>query len=657
MKPEKSQIKQLYQFLGKSGELSQKLKDYEYRPEQIQMAEAVLEVLQEGGILLVEAGTGTGKTLAYLLPSLLANRRVVISTGTKTLQEQIISKDLPLLAQHFPFEAVVMKGRANYLCWRRFNNFLSRPRLDFEGEEELLKEIQHWARQSPAGDKEEFPLLSSEHPVWEKICSDSESCLGTNCPHFSGCFITQLRARAQRADLIIVNHHLFFADLAIRQLGFGEVIPRYRAVIFDEAHLLEDTISDYFGISLSDRRILELARDIQEKSESLSKLEQKELKKTARVIENLTQNLFQELREEFEQESEREEKRLPFALEKLPLSLLHQSEELKTALSRLALILEPKSQEPELYALALRAIKQSQDLDFLFRQDEPDYVYYARLRPKSTVLSASPLEVGPILQKILYPHLESLIFTSATLTTAEKNQPGFSYFKSRLGLESAFCRELWLASSFDWQRQAILFIPDYLPEPDDPEFISQACGVLEKLLSLSKGRAFLLFTSYRHLSAFYQELAPRLKFPCLCQGEAPRSYLLEEFRQVEESVLFATTSFWQGVDVIGPALSLVVIDRLPFNSPSDPLVRARIELLYSRGRNAFLEYQVPSAVIMLRQGLGRLIRSKKDFGALSILDPRILKRSYGKIFLQSLPPMPITQKLEEVERFFQKKQS
>ena len=651
-----SHKKILHQFLKRGGELANSLKDFEYRPEQIRMAEAVMEVLKEGGILLVEAGTGTGKTLAYLLPALLSGRRVVISTGTKTLQEQIFSKDLPLLSHYFQFEAVMMKGRANYLCWRRFNKFLAYPRLDFEMKAELIKEIQNWARQSSSGDKEEFSGLSSEHPLWDKICSDSDSCLGSNCQYFSGCFITRLRGKAQRADLIIVNHHLFFADLAIRQLGFGEIIPRYRAVIFDEAHLLEEIISDYFGISLSDRKIQELAQDLKEQSQSLSRAEQNNLEGISQKLANLSQSLFQSLRKELEKESSPEEKRVSFSVDKLPLELLHQAEELKEFFKRTSLLLEPRTDEPELYALALRAIKLRQDLDFLFRQDELDYVYYAQLRSKSTVLSASPLEVGPILEKILYPHLEALVFTSATLTTAEEEGLGFSYFKNRLGLESVPCQELCLASSFNWKKQAILFVPDYLPEPDNEDFIPRACEVLEKLLSLSQGRAFLLFTSYRHLEAFYQELAPGLEFPCLRQGDAPRWYLLEEFRRIEESVLFATTSFWQGVDVIGPALSLVAVDRLPFDSPSDPLIRARIELLYSRGRNAFLEYQVPSAVIMLRQGLGRLIRSKKDFGVLCILDSRILKRNYGKIFLQSLPAVPITRDLKEVEKFFYKRQ-
>ncbi len=645
----------LYQYLGRGGELSQHLRGYEYRPEQIKMAQAVLENLINGGILLVEAGTGTGKTLAYLVPAILSARRVVISTGTKNLQEQIFYKDLPLLAKHFEFSAVVMKGRRNYLCWRRFYRFLAQPRFDFASGQAVLELIQNWAQTTETGDKEELKELSEDEPIWDKICSDSELCLASNCPHFSECFISKLRARAQKADLIIVNHHLFFADLAIRQLGFGEVIPRYRAVVFDEAHILEDVITDYFGIQLSDRKIIELARDLNFESQDLEPFAQKELSRLAQKIESLSASLFKSLRELFMQKINEEEKRMPFNIDELPFAVFNQAKKLKDELFGVAKILNSQASDPSILAMALRAEKQAQDLDFLFRQDEKDYVYYAQLKPRATILCASPLEVGSLLQKVLYPHLDSLIFTSATLTVFNEDKPSFEYFRSRMGLsESPHIKELWLESSFDWKNQALLFLAPKLPEPDSPQFVEQAVELVKKLLDLSKGRAFLLFTSYKNLEQFYERLAPHIPYLSLRQGDAPRSHLLEKFREIESSVLFATISFWQGVDVVGPALSLVVIDRLPFDSPSDPLIKARINAINSRGGNAFMDYQVPSAVIMLRQGIGRLIRSRSDKGVLAILDSRVLKRNYGRIFLQSLPQIPITQDIKRVEEFFQK---
>lgn len=648
------------EYLGERGIFAQEISQYEYRPEQIKMAEAVFSSLQEGGILVVEAGTGTGKTLAYLLPIILSNQRVVISTGTKNLQEQIFYKDLPLLRTHFDFRAVLMKGRANYLCWRRFYKTLSQPKLEFISDGEILQMIQSWAERTETGDKEELIELSEGHPIWEKLSSDAELCLASDCPHFRDCFLTRLKVKAQSAELIVVNHHLFFADLAVRRLGFGEVIPRYRSVIFDEAHLLEEVITEYFGVSISDRRILELARDLNSELRGLSKLEARELSQCSTRIQNLTEFVSSELRKFLERVAiEEEAKRVAFEAEKLAPLLVQNGLDLAKQLAQTSSILAEKKNAPELLALSQRAKKQAEDLTLIFSQDQPGFVYYAELRPKSLILRASPLEVAKLLKETLYPHLESIIFTSATLTTFAKEKHSFDYFKTRMGLAQEdnaenLVKELWLKTSFDWKKQAILFLPDFLPEPDEPEFVEKASELLERILELSQGRAFLLFTSYKNLEAFYERLAYRIPYPALRQKDKPRSELLREFKQVKGSVLFATTSFWQGVDVMGPALSLVVIDRLPFDSPSDPLVKARINAISLQGGNPFLDYQVPSAVIMLRQGLGRLIRSKKDRGALCVLDKRILKKSYGKIFLKSLPEIKMVKHLSEVEFFFEK---
>ena len=654
MKAGTDRFKAIESFLGRKGELARELSGYEYREEQIRMAEAVLRDLQDNGILLVEAGTGTGKTLAYLLPALLSNRRVVISTGTKTLQEQIFYKDLPLLRKHFKFQAVMMKGRGNYLCWRRFHKFSRQPQMEFVNDALVMRQIRAWSEQTETGDREELTKLSDGHPVWDKISSNSDLCLSSNCAHFKDCFVAELKAQAQNSDIIVVNHHLFFADLSIRKLGFGEVIPRYQAVIFDEAHLLEDIITDYFGVTVSDKMILELARDLVEDLSGLKRAEQKELFACAARIENLAEAAFAGLRKHLEILSRDEEgRRVDFEINRMPGPASKMAGDLARELAFAGSVLADKSDSPDLVGLSQRASQQASDLDFVIRQDEKGYVYYSELRPKSLVLRASPIQVSTLLRESFYPSLESIIFTSATLTTAQKKQPSFNYFKNRMGLDQvAQTVELWLKSSFNWKTQSLLFLPKNIPEPDAPGFVSESAQVLEQLLNLSRGRAFLLFTSYRNLEAFYGLLSPKLKYPLLRQGDHPRSELLREFREVEESVLFATTSFWQGVDVAGPSLSLVVIDRLPFEAPGDPLIKARINHINQSGGKAFFDYQVPAAVIMLRQGLGRLIRSAKDRGALCVLDPRLWKRQYGKIFLSSLPPIPLTNSLKNVAEFF-----
>jgi ATP-dependent DNA helicase DinG len=651
----KEHKKSIEGYLGKTGVLCRELSGYEYRLEQIQMAEAALQTLTDRGILVVEAGTGTGKTLAYLVPAILSNQRVIISTGTKTLQEQIFFKDLPLLHRHFNFKAVMMKGRANYLCWRRFHKFSRQPKMEFISDAEIIEQIREWSETSESGDREELKELSEDNPLWSKISSDTDLCFGSSCQHFRECFVTKLKMKAQGSEIIVVNHSLFFADLAIRKLGFGEVIPRYQAVIFDESHILEDVITEYFGVNASDRRMLELSHDLASESGDLSKHEAREMGRIAARIENLTETTFSGLKKHLENlAAEEEGKRIPFNISDAPVLVVKTGFELARELSQAGAILSAKTDSPDLLGLSQRASKQAGDIDFLLRQDEPGFVYYADMRPRSVILRASPLEVGGLLKESFYPALESIIFTSATLTTSQKKEPSFEYFKNRMGLaEAPRVKELWLKTSFDFKNQAVLFLPKELPLPDHPNFVPEASAVVEELLEITRGRAFLLFTSYRNLEAFYERLSARVKYPMLKQGDRPRSELLREFREVEESILFATMSFWQGVDVVGPALSLVVIDRLPFDSPGDPLIKARINAVNASGGNAFLDYQVPSAVIMLRQGLGRLIRSKKDRGALSVLDSRIQKKSYGKIFLESLPDTPITHSLKSVREFFE----
>lgn len=642
------------EYLGRDGVLSKELPGYEHRPEQIAMAEAVLKVLTEHGIILVEAGTGTGKTLAYLLPAILSNQRVVVSTGTKTLQEQIFYKDLPTLQKHFNFRAVMMKGRGNYLCWRRFHKFGLQPKLEFIEDRDSFAQVVTWSQSTQSGDREELKELSEDSPLWPKIASDADLCHGSNCQHFRECFVTRLKIKAQAAELLVVNHSLYFADLAIRKQGFNGVIPRHKAVIFDEAHILEDVITEYFGLNVSDKKVLDLARDLRLESEKLKAHESRELLRLANRLANLADDFFSALRRHLENvPGEDEGKRLELDISRVPGDALRSGADLCRELGQVSALLSDRADSPDLLGLSQRASRQAGDLDFILKQDEAGFVYYAEMRPRSLVLAAAPLEVGSFLRESFYPGLETIIFTSATLTVAQKKEPSFDYFKERLGLSQARqLNELCLKSSFDWKKQTLLFLPAEIPLPDAPGFVEKGVRLLEELLALSQGRAFLLFTSYKNMQAFYDRIAPKTKYPVLRQGDKPRSELLREFREIEESILFATMSFWQGVDVVGQALSLVVIDRLPFDSPGDPLVKARINALNNSGANAFLNYQVPGAVIMFRQGLGRLIRSRQDRGVLCVLDPRILKKSYGKIFLDSLPAIPVTNSLKTVREFF-----
>jgi len=622
--------------LGARGILATGLDAYEYRPQQVEMAEAVWRALHEGGDLIVEAGPGTGKTFAYLIPAIYSGHKVVVSTGTKNLQEQLFFKDIPLLREILPlkFTAAYMKGRENYLCRRRFRIFNQQPLFKVFEEASFFKEVSAWASRTETGDRAELGGIPEDYSAWAEICCSRDHCLGAECPDHKRCFLTHMRQAAAQAQVLVVNHHLFFADLAIRDAG-GEVIPRYKRVIFDEAHQLEEVITSYFGLAVSNYRLEELARDIQRGL----MIGRKPSADSLGIVDDLREKGAQ-----FFTLFQREERYRLREFDPLVFSLLT---DIKRCLSSLRGIMVKRSEQEEIAALIRRTQELGEDLEFILSQGDAQYVYWCENRGRGVFLRASPVDVWPELSRRLYPRLEAAVFTSATLST----QGGFAYFRERLGLNDA--AELILPSPFDMQHQVVIYLPPGLPEPNAPAFSKAAAKEIEAILAITKGRAFILFTSYKNMREIYGLLKGRLPYRLLIQGEGPKHLLLEEFKQDVSSVLLGTASFWEGVDVPGEALSCVIIDKLPFDPPTEPVTQARIERIADQGENPFYHYQIPAAIITLKQGLGRLIRSTEDRGVLSILDSRILTKEYGKLFLQSLPPAPVVQKREEIKRVFE----
>jgi ATP-dependent DNA helicase DinG len=644
--------------LGSGGALASVLDGFEPRASQQQMAEAVARVVTDDGVLLAEAGTGTGKTLAYLVPAILSGRKVLVSTGTRNLQQQLIDKDVPLLQQALgPFRATCMKGRANYLCLHRFEQALHDDRQRDDETRVAMTLIEHWAPRTQTGDRAELADLPEDLPFWHGIAATTENCLGSDCPRYTDCFVTRMRQEAAEADVVIVNHHLLCADAAVRRHSFGEVIPECQVGIIDEAHQLEDVATQYFGVTVSNFRIEQLFTDAAAIRTSPLFVPAQDAQAVARAIEALattSRGFFLDLqtrrpgvRQSAEPGATLFDERLRVTGEVLADAAGESGLQLIDALTALEEALALLKDAPEdLRAIAKRAGEIRDDVRFLLRAGDHAYVYFLELRGRHVALRAAPIDVSHIIRDVLIDRLPSLVLTSATLSIGGS----FGYVRARLGVGDAL--EVRVSSEFDYRTQAMVYLPRKMPDPRTASYAAAFADEAAALLTASEGRAFLLFTSYAALRDAHARLSTRLPYPMFVQGTMPRGVLIEQFRRTPNAVLFGTSSFWQGVDVVGDALSCVIIDRIPFASPGDPVVAARIEALQKRGIDAFAGFQVPLAILTLLQGVGRLIRHRQDRGVIALLDPRLQSMGYGRRFLNALPPAPVTRRPEDVARFF-----
>ncbi|MBK5930007.1 ATP-dependent DNA helicase [Halochromatium salexigens] len=634
------------QALAADGPLAERLPHFHPRAQQQDMAARVAERLAAGGTLICEAGTGTGKTFAYLVPALLSGRKIVISTGTRNLQDQLFQRDIPLIREALavPIEVALLKGRGNYLCRYRLALALEEPTRYRPEVRQHLQQVRDWSSYTQQGDIAEL-AIPEDDPVWPAVTSTADNCLGQECPVFSDCHLLEARRRAQAAELVVVNHHLLCADLALRDEGFGEVLPEAEGFIIDEAHQLPEVAASFFGLSLSARQLIELARDI----EATDRSDAGDLPELPLACHGLRQCVA-ELRLSLTQALGAQDRRGPWQEIANASLVMRAIDELGVALDQLTAALAPIAERSRgLEQLTARARATRARLDNLLADEcraEPHQVRWFDLQGSGFRFHQTPLDVSEVFREQRKRHPAAWIFTSATLAVGDS----FAHFASRVGCEEAETAQ-W-ESPFDYPRQALLYCPTAMPEPSQPDYATRVVEVAREVIALSRGRAFLLFTSHRALRTVASELASQREYPLLVQGSAPRGELIERFRQLGNAVLLGTSSFWEGVDVRGEALSCVLIDKLPFSSPADPILQARAEALKRQGGNPFRDFQLPQAVIALKQGTGRLIRDPQDRGVLVVCDPRLRSRSYGRVFLDSLPPMRRTDALDDLAAFF-----
>lgn len=631
------------QLLGPGGILEQQIDGFHSRPQQLQMAEAVEETLENGGVLVCEAGTGTGKTFAYLIPALLSGRKVVISTGTKNLQDQLYKRDLPRIRELAgrPLQTALLKGRANYLCLQRMDSASFDRRTLSPAVAALLEEVRRWAGRTRHGDIAELGNIPESSVIWPLVTSTIDNCLGQECPDYENCHLLAARRQAQEADLVVINHYLLCADFALKREGFGELLPLADAFIIDEAHQLPDIANRFFGVSISDRQLQELTRDIRIAYRQL-KMKQRGLVECADALDKSSRDFRLLFAMDEHRGAWRELQQDPRLLQ-----ALDETAKRLTALAEALTAVE--GSDKGLASCHDRAKELSRQLRLIVEQQEDEeHIRWFEINRLGYRLQQTPLQIAAAFQEQMQRHARCWVFTSATLAVGDD----FSHFMHQLGLGEESRTERW-QSPFDYQRQAVWYVPRELVEPREQGFVQAVVEAAVPVINASGGRTFLLFTSHRALNQAAELLEERLDYPLLVQGSMPRNELLEEFREAGNAVLLGTGSFWEGVDVQGAALSVVVIDKLPFASPGDPLLQARLDALKKQGRNPFMEYQVPQAVISLKQGAGRLIRGINDTGVLMLCDLRLLSRPYGKIFIDAMPPFRRSRELAEITDFIE----
>ncbi len=619
--------------LGPTGPLARGVSGYEHRPGQIRMARAVQEVLEHDGVLLIEAGTGTGKTWAYLIPAALSGRRVLVSTGTRALQDQIMEKDLPALERHLGLQvdAACVKGLGNYLCLRRYHEFRRSADAAKTRYASALPLVRDWVETTGTGDRSDLADIAEEDPIWARIVSGSDTRIGARCDYYEECFVTRARREAERAQIVVVNHHLFFADLALRDTGFASILPDYDAVVFDEAHQLEDTATQFFGSRISTAMIERLVRD----ARAVLRADDDDDRHRTRLLDGIlrrTSSFFSAL------PGDGSGGRSPLPSESIPEPELFALDNALMELSAACRNQKPL-REPVLQ-IARRAEQLREALGSL---EAPGHVSWTLGGVRSPSVGSSPIDVAPILREHLHERVSSVVFTSATLTTGGN----FEFVKRRLGIEAEVSEEI-VESPFRYEEQAALYAPTHLPDPRSSEFPDAAAGEILELVRMSRGGAFVLCTSLRMMRLLAKRVGDELEYEWFVQGDAPKQTLLDRFRDCGDAVLFATASFWEGVDVPGSALRLVIIDKLPFEVPNDPIVAARCQRLEQAGESSFMRYLVPAAALSLKQGFGRLVRTTRDRGVVAILDSRVRRKGYGKVFLRSLPPTRICDSLDDL---------
>ncbi|HXF18689.1 MAG TPA: ATP-dependent DNA helicase [Burkholderiales bacterium] len=635
----------LTHFFSDTGPLSGIIPAYRLRPQQLEMALAVERAIDNCSVFIAEAGTGTGKTFAYLAPALTRGGKVIISTGTKTLQDQLFNRDIPTIrsAMKAPVTVALLKGRANYVC----RYYLERAKNDgrFVNRDDIvyLARIESYAKTSKTGDRSGLGEVPEDATIWPQVTSTRENCLGGDCPHYKDCFVMEARKQAMEADVIVVNHHLFFADVVLRDEGVAELLPACNTVIFDEAHQLPETASLFFGETVSTSQLVELARDTRIEAATSAK-DHAALPDAAGALEKAARDL----RLQFTEDTGRQ----PYSAVQSNPRFTRTLEDAITRLNGLTSILELQADRSEgLRNCWTRAMDLLEGLTRWGEEEDRGYVRWIEIFGGSVRLHATPLSIAEIFHRQISGHPRAWIFTSATLSV----QGNFSHYQREMGLTGA-ANGFW-ESPFDYEHQALLYVPEGLPEPNHEDFTRKAVEAALPVIEAAGGRTFFLFTSLRAMREARELIAVGMKkigmnYPLLMQGEGSRTELLERFRKLGNGVLLGSQSFWEGVDVRGEALSLVIIDRLPFSPPDDPVLAARIETLNAEGRNAFMEYQVPQAVITLKQGAGRLIRDENDRGVLMICDPRLISKHYGKRIWRSLPPMRRTRDVADVLSFY-----